>query len=843
MQPEAEPPPGLQGPAFRPRGFFQEYLSRLRTSLSPQQWDDFRALKTAKERLSFVGRLPGSADPQWPVDLSRGMKDAAGAKAFKDRGNQAFLKGDFKAALDLYTKCVLLTPYGDDLGTAEIAVATANRSAALYRLGKYRKALEDIDCALAMDFPKGLKHKVLDRKARCMLALSDRRKQNPEASRKARDGAMAALRETLTALDEATDLDAERRGMRETEVRMMLCMLTKAAEEAATAGRSAKGNRQQQQQQQQSQTRPPLPVDVDEEDDEEAGCGGHSGQLPAPTGGRHPLYPGASQLLSFARRGAVGRQAEAKAPISAGDILVSEKPWVFVLLREKAPTHCYQCAKPLLAPVPCPTCSSVSFCSTACRDLAVTSHHTTECSALALIWDSGVSLTCHLALRLITQRNIAFFRDLRENIEAAKQAVASAEGQSFPGEGGSPAEEKLFWAGELSAAQREYLSVLRMVTHEAERSVEDLFQRAVMATFLVKCLREWTEFFEEEESTAQQQSAAPEDATNGDALNDDDLLVGDLLMHHLQMMQFNAHEVFEVEMGSQAPNATTPAPSVAEMIVGEEEDIGAWRSVGLGGALYPSLVLFNHSCEPGVVRYFKGSSVVVRAIRGANVGEMVAENYGPIYTRQPRDRRQAHLRSTYWFNCECRPCKEDWPLFENMPTTASGSLRFRCHPAPAPAPTKASGPTKGAPASQQVAKRKGCSTGFVVVRTESLAPVMNCNDCGCTINVIKGLKMLSETDETYSKAEERLRALMEAERTSGVGQRPWRAKVLAALADFLTVLRSLEEVLAPPLRDFTLCQQSARRCMLALGNLRLCTPPAPQPPPALPTAPNGVGPS
>ncbi|XP_071450764.1 SET and MYND domain-containing protein 4-like [Hetaerina americana] len=816
QQPPQGPRVGTPSDQGQPRGFFQEYLSRLRTSLSPQQWDEFCGLRGAQERLSFVARLPGSADPQWPVDLSTGMKDAAAAKASKDRGNQAFLKGDFKASLDLYTKCVLLTPYGDDLGSAEIAVATANRSAALYRLGKYRRALEDIECALSLDFPKGLKHKVLDRKARCMLALSERRKYNPEASRKARDGAMAALRETLTSLDEATDLDAERRSLRETEVRMMLCVLTKAAEEEA-ASKTPKGSRQQQAQRQQSSTASTTPVDLEEEDDEETGCGGHAGSLPTPTGGRHALYPGASQMLSFARRGALGRQAEAKAHVSAGDVLVSEKPWAAVLLREKVSTHCYQCFKPLLAPLPCPTCSTVAFCSAACRETAVSTHHATECPALALIWDSGVSLTCHLALRLISQRDIHFLRDLRPHIEAAKQAVAGAVGKSFPGEGGSPAEEKIFWASELTPSQREYLSVLRLVSHETERSSEDHFQRAVMAIFLVKCLREWTEFFEEE----QQQATAAEDVTNGDALNEDDLLVGDLLLHHLQMMQFNAHEVFEVEMGGRGAAGGGGVRTEDAAMISDEEDTGPWRSVGLGGALYPSLVLFNHSCEPGVVRYFKGNSVIVRAIRGANIGEMIAENYGPIYTRQPRDARQASLRSQYWFNCECRPCRENWPLFEGMPTTASGSLRFRCHQTIAEAPPATKGAPKGPPGAQ-VAIPKGCAKGYVIVHTESMAPVMNCMECGTTINVIKGLKTLSETDETFSRAEERLKALMNAERPSGVGKKQWRSQVNGALADFLSVLHSLEEVLSPPLRDIALCQQSARRCMLALGNVRLC---------------------
>lgn len=39
-----------------------------------------------------------------------------------------------------------------------------------------------------------------------------------------------------------------------------------------------------------------------------------------------------------------------------------------------------------------------------------------------------------------------------------------------------------------------------------------------------------------------------------------------------------------------------------------------------------------------------------------------------------------------------------------------------------------------------------------------------------------------------------------------------------ALQKFVELLQMLEETLAPPFKDFHLCQQAARTCMLALGN-------------------------
>ncbi|KAJ8898495.1 hypothetical protein PR048_003855 [Dryococelus australis] len=41
----------------------------------------------------------------------------------------------------------------------------------------------------------------------------------------------------------------------------------------------------------------------------------------------------------------------------------------------------------------------------------------------------------------------------------------------------------------------------------------------------------------------------------------------------------------------------------------------------------------------------------------------------------------------------------------------------------------------------------------------------------------------------------------------------------AALVKFLEVLRLLDEALVPPFRDYYLCQQSVRCCMLTFGNI------------------------
>lgn len=70
-----------------------------------------------------------------------------------------------------------------------------------------------------------------------------------------------------------------------------------------------------------------------------------------------------------------------------------------------------------------------------------------------------------------------------------------------------------------------------------------------------------------------------------DALNIDDpddvQFIGGLLLRNLQFIQFNSHEVFDLVKTKKGNSSKT---------------------VFIGGGLYPTLALFNHSCDPSIVR-------------------------------------------------------------------------------------------------------------------------------------------------------------------------------------------------------------------------------------------------
>lgn len=141
--------------------------------------------------------------------------------------------------------------------------------------------------------------------------------------------------------------------------------------------------------------------------------------------------------------------------------------------------------------------------------------------------------------------------------------------------------------------------------------------------------------------------------------NDEENLIGSLVLHNILVLHYNAHEVFELERY-------------------EDEPKGKIKTIG--GAIFPVLAFFNHSCGPNTVRYYDGTTVHLVATKPIAVGEQIYENYGPIFTQEVKKDRQLHLQDKYKFTCNCRACKEDWPLLKEAPRMES--IFIKCQDVP-----------------------------------------------------------------------------------------------------------------------------------------------------------------
>ena len=78
-----------------------------------------------------------------------------------------------------------------------------------------------------------------------------------------------------------------------------------------------------------------------------------------------------------------------------------------------------------------------------------------------------------------------------------------------------------------------YVLCISIVTHEDRRLPEDIFHRAYMATWLFRLLRS-SNYLPENVKTADSADSR---------LSDEELFIAGLLLHNLQLLQFNSHEV------------------------------------------------------------------------------------------------------------------------------------------------------------------------------------------------------------------------------------------------------------------------------------------------------------
>lgn len=542
--------------------------------------------------------------------LHRG-KDAQVSRDRRLAAQQALEEGDLDKALALASQAVLRAPMtgGDDAMVSEggisLALALWLRSEVLLRCDRPQAALEDLKLALKERLPAKMRAQYYWRMGHCYRGAG-------EATRAKVSYELAGR---LLGADEAAK--------------------AQLAEDIAGLDYSA--------QPKQTSQKPVTSL----------------------TGGAKQNMPSLSKLLKIAEEETKGRFAVANSPIKTGDVLLVDPPYAACLVADYYGTHCLHCFKRLddcenEAPVWCPKCSGVAFCSIACRDAAVSTYHAYECQFLDLFIGSGMSILSHIALRMVTQAGLdtslsihakyisnevktvegAVLNDIegvakkskiksrKERLNRSKKGLKSFTEKNFKEEDDEvkvedkmSMEEKL----ELRAAQ-----TYALCTHSDQRKGEDYLKRTVMSLFLTECLKK-AGFFKK---------------CKQENLEKAHLAIIELILRNLQLLQFNAHEIYETVRGAHTFSGSKPV----------------YIAVGI----YPIGALFNHECYPSAIRHFEGRSIVLRATRPLSPGEVVAENYGPHFMTRGLKERQRSLASRYWFRCDCLACKEDWPTLKQM---------------------------------------------------------------------------------------------------------------------------------------------------------------------------------
>jgi len=602
------------------------------------------------------------------------------SKIKREYGNKAYQNGKDIDALYLYTQAVISAPCDLETGKSkDLSVALANRSAVLFSLKAYPMALDDIRLALESGYPDELKFKLIDRKAKILMYF----RQFSDAH--------SAYKELMKALDIAK-VDAKKKMAIQKETQQAMEYFRKAPS---------------------IYNDPNIQIHAPKE-------------LPK-ISRRNPKYPAVSDAIEFRYEEGRGRYAVAARDVDVGEFICVENPIVSHMLPDFMGSNCTHCFKSMKAPLPCPRCTKVLFCSYKCRKVALETYHRYECTVVDFLIASGMSIICFLAYRCITQKPLKFFLDNKETFKQHDKTSGSNKSQV------------------TKFLSDDYVNLYNLCTHRDQRKMNDIFHRAMFVVMMLRCLKKLGYFGEDVK-----EKANSEDET--EVFTDDEIYIGTLLCHFLESMQFNAHEVAQFEM------------------IARNTEEGS-KSVFIGAAVYPTLAMCNHSCDPSIVRFYIESTVCVQAIKNIPKGEEICENYGPIFFHSDREDRQQRLKKQYWFDCQCIPCTENWPLMHEM---SDDVLNFRCHE---------------------------CN-GVVPFSAHSTNPLLRCV-CGTPVEVLKALKAISETEIMQEKGKKAME----------------KGSLEEAYDLYTSYLTKLDKHLAPPYPDYYRIQQSIWKCIwMRFGN-------------------------
>jgi len=553
----------------------------------------FKALKTSEQKLEFMWKIPTLQSFLKDHSEQSFGKSEGDTRRFREMGNKLFKVGKDKEAINMFNKAITKAPVNDSGIGKDLSLAVANRSAALFKLGFLKLALEDIEFAFVAGYPKDLRYKLFERKIKILVELKDR-----NSAFDTRSNFILSVKES--------SLDEDKKCKIENDIQALLEDLENKTSESLYKGKEPDTKITKHQLEKSQSYLPPLSANVDIEFD--------------------PIR---------------GRFAVANKDIPAGSVVLVEPAVANICKEDQVESYCDFCFENIeLHLIPCKSCAFAAYCSKKCLENALDSYHKYECGnrdifgkILENIQKDGkkkVGSTKDLGklcYRAIAKKSLSWYKENRESIVA-----------EFPK------------FGDESYDKTPHHSLLNLVSHHEQIKPGRLW------SFLISAVCHLRAFQMSGYFGAKKFKMPP-------ALTEDELYVGGLLVNVFELMQFNTHAITE---------STDREGSEPNLINKDFEN--KIRLVGNG--LYPTLCLFNHSCDNNTYKYSAGSTVVAVASKNIYEGEEVTEGYFPSAQMISRPQRRAWLAEHYWFDCQCHACMTDQPTLEDISKHYSD---FCCH--------------------------------------------------------------------------------------------------------------------------------------------------------------------
>jgi len=518
--------------------------------------DDEEVVETFKSTFDLEDQ-----DAKISADLS-GQKRTA--------GNQAFQKKKDQEALNLYSEAVFSSDVATEEGRKDCSLALANRSAVWLAQKKHEECVDDINAAIYFKYPENMLYKLVDRKAKCQVALGQV------------DDARISYNRVILLLTQS-NLEPAKQDVWKKDITAELEKLKTAVNKP------------------QEKKRPESFIKSVNKN-----------------------VPQLSDAVEVTYNPLVGRHCTASRDIEAGEIVMVDTSLSTRLICGARLTNCAHCMKTidLTRGKPSPIIVTARFCSTDCLQAAMESYHPVEASINIekMFWNKKekrfeeMSGNILLTYRSITQKPLQFFLDNPDYDDVNDM-----------------------FGVESVCEYSDYRNLFNLAAHRDRKTKDELLSLAIRTAIFLVLLR-YGGYMGEKET--------PYGAT----MSHSEAHLCGIIFHIQEGIQYNLHCV------------DTVSPS-------KMSGITAPQTNTVGSALFPTLLLFNHSCDQNTVRLnINGNQVMMVAKRKIKAGEEVSDNYGIHYLAMTVEERQDALLKGFAFCCWCTACQKDYPRMKSLRT-------------------------------------------------------------------------------------------------------------------------------------------------------------------------------
>ncbi|CAL4126036.1 unnamed protein product, partial [Meganyctiphanes norvegica] len=334
------------------------------------------------------------------IDVVPSSKSEEESERLRREGENCYEKKQCEKALHFYNLSLMSAPHPEMYteGTyqqnksgiensrivyRELALAFVSRSVVLYDLKQYRQCIYDIDTALKLGYYNVNNCDILERKMKCLFALNE--------TQEARDVLEECINYLMFCNLSGTEYETKK---------MSLLKYRHKSYDYSKHSRNrrnsfhAYGN-------------------IRNISDEDLVFAYQTPPPPSLVGFENPSIPALSNALRMQYTPQQGRFLIATRDILPGEVLAVEKGYV-TSVNIKDPvalqTYCCTCLAHCAAPLPCPECAMVVFCSENCRLEGLTNFHRIECEALATI--SVLKFPCISAYRMLIKNSYVKLKNL-----------------------------------------------------------------------------------------------------------------------------------------------------------------------------------------------------------------------------------------------------------------------------------------------------------------------------------------------------------------------------------------------------------------------------------------------